>query len=88
MNIDRHVGLFNAYEFAHPIHLFGCGGSGSAIAHGLIRLGVGVRSPLHLHDGDHYEAHNVANQMIPQFVAGPGLEPGSGGYEPPEVPLL
>ncbi len=22
------------------------------------------------------------------FVAGPGLEPGSGGYEPPEVPLL
>ena len=21
-------------------------------------------------------------------VAGPGLEPGSGGYEPPEVPLL
>jgi len=22
------------------------------------------------------------------LVAGPGLEPGSGGYEPPEVPLL
>ena len=22
------------------------------------------------------------------FVAGPGIEPGSGGYEPPEVPLL
>jgi hypothetical protein len=21
-------------------------------------------------------------------VAGPGIEPGSGGYEPPEVPLL
>ncbi len=23
-----------------------------------------------------------------KFVAGPGIEPGSGGYEPPEVPLL
>lgn len=22
------------------------------------------------------------------LVAGPGFEPGSGGYEPPEVPLL
>ncbi len=22
------------------------------------------------------------------LVAGPGIEPGSGGYEPPEVPLL
>lgn len=22
------------------------------------------------------------------MVAGPGVEPGSGGYEPPEVPIL
>lgn len=25
---------------------------------------------------------------VSALVAGPGIEPGSGGYEPPEVPLL
>jgi hypothetical protein len=28
------------------------------------------------------------SQCFSVFVAGPGIEPGSGGYEPPEVPLL
>ena len=26
--------------------------------------------------------------FLSYFVAGPGIEPGSGGYEPPEIPLL
>ena len=28
------------------------------------------------------------NPVFLVLVAGPGIEPGSGGYEPPEVPLL
>ena len=29
----------------------------------------------------------VASRLFNR-VAGPGIEPGSGGYEPPEIPLL
>ena len=34
------------------------------------------------------ENHNPEDCDFLYFVAGPGLQPGSGGYEPPEVPLL
>ena len=37
------------------------------------------------------QPYNKKGWLMPVFfvlVAGPGIEPGSGGYEPPEVPLL
>ena len=36
-------------------------------------------------------ANKEKDRLVSVFfflVAGPGIEPGSGGYEPPEVPLL
>jgi len=31
---------------------------------------------------------NSSKELFVVFVAGSGIEPKSGGYEPPEVPLL
>ncbi len=30
----------------------------------------------------------TGKNILPKLVAGAGIEPASGGYEPPEVPLL
>lgn len=35
------------------------------------------------------KARRTSQILIDRFkFAGPGIEPGSGGYEPPEIPLL
>ena len=43
--------------------------------------GTAVLSPIFRLDGQFTDDQS-------DVVAGPGIEPGSGGYEPPEVPLL
>jgi len=35
-----------------------------------------------------HDRKTLPGECFSIFVAGPGIEPGSGGYEPPEVPLL
>ncbi len=32
--------------------------------------------------------NDALQRRLPKFVAGAGIEPAPGGYEPPEVPLL
>lgn len=60
-----HKRFFNDELFRLPVHIIGCGGVGSHVATGLIRMGVGHSlSPLHLYDDDSYEYHNLANQAI------------------------
>jgi hypothetical protein len=64
INTLRHKGIFNHTLFQYPVHIIGCGGMGSRIAEGLVRMGVGIKkqSPIHLYDGDVFEEHNLANQ--------------------------
>lgn len=62
---------FNPIYFALPVHIIGCGGMGSRIAEGLVRMGVGrAQSPIHLYDPDIYEQKNVRNQFITQSSIG------------------
>lgn len=69
----RHKSIFNAATFRMPVHVIGCGGMGSRLAEGLIRMGVagnGEEYPLHLYDFDVYEPHNVSNQFVDREGAG------------------
>lgn len=62
----RHSAIFEPAAFRFPVHIIGCGGMGSRIAEGIVRMGVGVKgqSPIILYDADKFEPHNVANQWI------------------------
>ena len=66
IDATRHASIFDPEQFCLPVHIIGCGGMGSRVAEGLIRMGVGVegRSPLYLYDHDIFEEHNVANQFV------------------------
>lgn len=63
---SRQLELFNPTKFSKPIHIFGCGGMGSRMAEGLVRMGLGQRgrSPIYLYDRDTFESHNLANQWV------------------------
>jgi hypothetical protein len=52
----------------------------------VVRLGRKPSSWLAGHRSPKLKQHPKGAVLV--FVAGPGIEPGSGGYEPPEVPLL
>jgi hypothetical protein len=64
MDTTRLVGIFNPSTFLHPIHVIGCGGMGSRVAEGLIRMGLGIpdKNPIYLYDKDTFEKHNLTNQ--------------------------
>jgi hypothetical protein len=71
----KHNGLFQADAFTDDVHIIGCGGMGSHIAEGLIRMGVGIHSTIHLYDADRFERHNLANQaMTVEQVGQPKVE--------------
>lgn len=62
---------FDPSYFALPVHIIGCGGMGSRIAEGLVRMGVGrAQSPIHLYDHDVFEAKNLRNQFITRWSVG------------------
>jgi len=64
LDTKRHKQIFNPESFSMPVHIVGCGGMGSRVAEGMVRMGVGVadKSPIHLYDADIFEAHNLTNQ--------------------------
>lgn len=66
IDASRHKAIFDPESFQHPVHIVGCGGMGSRIAEGLVRMGVGIsgQSPIHLYDDDTFAVHNIANQWI------------------------
>lgn len=66
-NISRHANIFRPDMLKDkPIHIIGCGATGSNIALNLVKLGVPT---LHLYDMDVVEDHNLANQMfLPKHI--------------------
>lgn len=71
IDTDGHKDYFNDSLFQMPIHLIGCGGVGSHVATGLVRMGVGQhKSPIHLYDSDDFQPHNLANQAVDASAIG------------------
>lgn len=68
----RHINIFSPATFRSPVTIVGCGGLGSRVAEGLVRMGVGENNPIHLYDNDKFEAHNVANQWVDAGGVGRG----------------
>ena len=68
LDIRRHRHVFNPERFPYPVHIFGCGGMGSRVAEGLVRMGLGIPdvNPITLYDDDRFEEHNLANQFVSQ----------------------
>ena len=66
MSIDplRHLSVFSPQDhLTEPIHIIGCGATGSRIAMSLAKLGL---ENLHLWDFDTVMEHNIANQLFEQ----------------------
>lgn len=57
--IRRHQSIFDPSAHRLPIHLIGCGATGSRIFTSLVELGC---TNLHCYDFDVIEAHNLSNQ--------------------------
>ena len=61
-NLTRHSEIFTPDMLdSTPVHIIGCGATGSNIAFQLAKLGV---PEIHLYDMDIVEEHNIANQMF------------------------
>lgn len=64
MPIDttRHITLFDPNQFGNkPVHIIGCGATGSKVILELAKLGV---PNIHAWDFDKIESHNIANQAF------------------------
>lgn len=60
--LARHEAIFKPEMLKDtPIHIIGCGATGSNLALSLVKLGV---PELHLYDMDVVEEHNIANQFF------------------------
>lgn len=60
-DLSRHSSLFRPEMLKNtPVHVIGCGATGSNIAMQLTKLGV---PEIHIYDMDKIEGHNVANQI-------------------------
>jgi len=59
MDISRHREVVNPYEYTQPIHIIGCGATGSWV--GLILAKMGF-SNIVIYDFDMVEEHNIPNQ--------------------------
>lgn len=57
---SRQVNIFKPEEFNTPVHVIGCGATGSWLALALAKLGV---KNLHIWDFDTIEEHNLPNQV-------------------------
>lgn len=59
----RHDSVFNSQDFSTPVHVIGCGATGSKIAIEIAKLGIKGEF-IHLWDFDKVEPHNIANQAF------------------------
>ena len=59
----RHQDHFNPENFEYPVHIVGCGATGSKIALSLAKLGIKPEL-LYFYDNDVVEEHNIANQAF------------------------
>lgn len=67
-NLTKHSEIFNQGMLENtPVHIIGCGATGSNIAFQLAKLGI---PELHLYDMDKVEEHNIANQMFSESDIG------------------
>lgn len=67
MDFSRQREIFEPESFKLPVHVIGCGATGSWVAVMLAKLGV---KDLHLHDFDIIEEHNLPNQLFKQIDIG------------------
>lgn len=69
MEVDykRQMEIFDREAFTKPVHIIGCGATGSWLALQLAKLGV---QDVTLHDFDYVEAHNIPNQCFPVNTIG------------------
>lgn len=61
INISRNIKIFDPEVFKLPVHIIGCGATGSKIALEIAKLGV---KNLHLWDFDIVENKNITNQLF------------------------
>lgn len=61
MDYSRQHGVFNPDDFKFPVHIIGCGATGSWVAMLLAKMGI---QDIHLHDFDRVEEHNLPNQLF------------------------
>jgi hypothetical protein len=61
MNYNRQLEIFDNDKFNLPVHIVGCGATGSWVCMMLAKLGV---KEVHLWDFDKVEEHNVPNQAF------------------------
>ena len=61
MDISRQTEVFVPTDYEKPIHIIGCGATGSWVALGLAKMGV---RNIHLIDMDQVEEHNIPNQFF------------------------
>lgn len=67
-NLTKHSEIFTQDMLENtPVHIIGCGATGSNIAFQLAKLGV---PEIHLYDMDIVEEHNIANQMFSETDIG------------------
>lgn len=60
LNIIRHMSVFDPSEHNYPIHIIGCGATGSHVFANLVNLGC---QQIHCYDFDKVESHNLPNQI-------------------------
>lgn len=84
--IRRHQPIFDPAQHPHPIHIIGCGATGSRVFTALVELGC---TNIHCYDFDTVEEHNLANQAytaeqigIPKVDACAALYKSKTGAEP------
>lgn len=61
MDYSRQQEIFMPDTFKQPVHVVGCGATGSWVAMMLAKLGI---KDIHLHDFDIVEEHNLPNQLF------------------------
>lgn len=61
MDISRQTEVFIPSDYEKPVHIIGCGATGSWVALGLAKMGV---RNIHLIDMDTVEEHNIPNQFF------------------------
>lgn len=72
ISIIRHMSIFNPVNYSHPVHLIGCGATGSRIFMSLVELGC---QNIICYDFDVIEPHNLANQaFLYEHVGMPKVE--------------
>jgi len=77
INTIRHDSVFNPRENNYPIHIIGCGATGSHVFASLVNLGL---TKVHCYDFDNVEPHNLANQVYLQADIGKPKVSGCARY--------